>query len=44
MSHESCCDLDDELSEALERTLQGWNVLIGMGGMGLAFVLATLWK
>ena len=24
--------------------LGGWNVLIGMGGMGLAFVLATLWK
>jgi hypothetical protein len=24
--------------------LGGWNVLIGMGAMGLAFVLATLWK
>ena len=24
--------------------LGGWNVLIGMGGMGAAFILATLWK
>jgi len=24
--------------------LGGWNVLIGMGGMAAAFVLATFWK
>lgn len=24
--------------------LGGWNVLIGMGGMAAAFILATLWK
>lgn len=24
--------------------LGNWNVLIGMGGMALAFIIATLWK
>jgi len=24
--------------------LGGWNVLIGMGGMAAAFIIATLWK
>ncbi|MGI8458317.1 MAG: cell division protein CrgA [Propionibacteriaceae bacterium] len=28
----------------LMTALGNWNVLIGMGGMALAFIIATLWK